>query len=70
MFDRWLDGEQIPSYMKEGRLHILSKDGTNMPPLPEIRSISMLPSITKFYEQVLVQKLNEESDKLGIMGEI
>ena len=44
---------------------MLSKDANNSayPAVGDIRVISILPAITKFYEQVLLNKLNQELEK-------
>lgn len=57
---KWVDGEELPTYMKTGRIFALSKDDTSFPELGNVRTISILPSIMKLYELVLLQFIKQE----------
>ena len=48
-----------------GRIFCLSKQETNYPEFGKIRTITILPVLTKLYELVLRQKLSSETKRLN-----
>ena len=63
--ERWINGDQtIPPYMTQAKTVFLSKDKNNSayPEVGDVRVISILPAVTKLYEQVLLKKINAQLD--------
>ena len=63
-FTQWLNGAKLPDYIKQGRVFCLSKETTAYPSLGKIRTITILPVLTKLYELVLQAKLQAETERL------
>lgn len=54
VFQAWYDGKEIPEFIKTGRIFALSKEETEYPRKGKIRTISILPALTKLYELVIL----------------
>lgn len=67
LFEGWLNGAEIPPHLKMGRIFCLSKQETNYPEFGKIRTITILPVLTKLYELVLRQKLSSETRRLNFV---
>ena len=68
--NNWLKNRsQIPGYLKTGRVISLSKEDTEYPTRGQIRTICILPSLTKLYELNLLHFLNKEAKRLGDIPE-
>jgi hypothetical protein len=57
VFQKWYDGKEIPEYIKVGRIFALSKEESEYPTQGKIRTITILPALTKLYELVVLQIL-------------
>ena len=57
---QWLDNGQIPEYLKQAKVIPLSKETTMFPQVGNIRTIAVLPAITKVYEKLILTRLQEE----------
>ena len=55
--------------MRTGNIFCLSKEPTEFPTVGAIRTISVLPAITKMYELLLLQFLNEEVKRINDIPE-
>ena len=53
-FNDWYNGTEIPRYLKAGRVFALSKEDTQFPTLGKIRTITILPALTKLYELTML----------------
>lgn len=70
VFEDWLNGEPLPTYMKTCRVVALSKeDGQQYPKLGKIRTIAVAPSVMKLYEKIIHQKLWKEIDRLHLIAD-
>ena len=49
----WLNGKPLPSYLKTGRIFCLSKEDSSYPQFGKIRTITILPVLTKLYELII-----------------
>ena len=56
-FAEWLNGARVPAYITTARVIFLSKEQTPYPAEGNVRTIAILPAITKLYELVLHRKL-------------
>ena len=65
-FTHWIQTSKIWSYMIIGRLILISKDKLETPTIENIRPITILPSIAKFFEQTILYNLERiaASDQL------
>ena len=54
VFEGWYNGAEIPRWVKQGRVCVLSKEETQYPRQGRIRTITILPAITKLYELVVL----------------
>lgn len=68
-FHAWLNGEDIPNYLKIGRIFVLSKEDSQFPQVGNIRTISILRALTKLYELTLLQHLEIEISRLNLIPE-
>ena len=60
-FNHWANSDSSPSYLNTVRLVGLSKEGNESTPATgNIRFIAIGNAIEKFYQTILLQKLNEE----------
>ena len=57
----------IPEYIKTGRIFVLSKTDSAYPPVGRIRTITILPALTKLYELVILQNLKAETKRLNFI---
>lgn len=64
IFSGWINGEQLPEYLKRGRVFCLSKEDAQFPKEGKIRTITILSTFFKLYELVVQKKLQEESKRL------
>ena len=62
-----MDGDNLPKYLKIGRIFALNKQDTSNLPVRSIKTISIHPYLIKFYELVLLQFLEEEEYKRIIL---
>ena len=60
VFNRWWNGQDLPAYLKVARIVSLSKDGTEAPPEGDIRTIAIIPQLTKVYETIIHSRLEEQ----------
>ena len=56
-FNKWLQTESYPSYLNTARVIPLSKEATEFPTLGAIRTIAVLPAVSKVFEKVLLSRL-------------
>ena len=61
VFNYWLNGGNIPKYLYSAKVTALTKDKklSVYPSVGDIRTIAVLPVITKLYETALLVKLKE-----------
>ena len=62
-FKSWLIEGNIPEYIMQGRWVLISKDKTECPALNDIRAISVLPAITKFFEAAIMHNFEKATYK-------
>lgn len=60
VFNDWYSGTSLPEYCRTGRIFCLSKELTEYPSVGAIRTISILPAVTKLYELMLIQLLKAD----------
>ena len=61
IFEKWINGEALPTYMTTTRVVFLSKEEGNPTPAEgKVRTIAISNAVFKLYEKVVFQKLNEE----------
>ena len=65
VFSNFLSNWKIPDYLITTKLIMISKDGTNTPPIDKIRPIGVLPSITKLFELSFINKIKKLTDYPG-----
>ena len=58
-FELYIHREEIPEYFMQAKLVLISKDGSDHPPIGKIRPISVLPSITKMFELSILHHLEQ-----------
>ena len=63
-----LNKDNIPDYLKEGRLGLLSKNRKTTASLDEIKPIAVLPQIMKVLEKAIKNKLEATGSKLLSVG--
>ena len=63
-----LNKDNIPDYLKEGRLVLLSKNRKTTASLDEIKPIAVLPQIMKVLEKAIKNKLEATGSKLLLVG--
>ena len=56
----WINGLPLPAYFTMAKTFLLSKEDTPYPKEGNVRIIAVLPSILKFYEQLLLKNLRSE----------
>ena len=52
-FKEWIIKGEIPDYLTQGRLILISKDNTKNPVINDTRPVTILPAITKFFETTI-----------------
>lgn len=67
-FQTLMDGAPPPGYMRIGLVFLLSKEDTNFPNKPNIRSIMIQNMLTKMYELILQQEMQKENQRLKILS--
>ena len=55
----WIRNSEIPDYLMEGRLVLISKDKTDIPKINDTRPITILPAITKIFETSILHNLEQ-----------
>ena len=55
----WIRNSEIPDYLMEGRLVLISKDKTDIPKIDDTRPITILPAITKIFETSILHNLEQ-----------
>jgi hypothetical protein len=69
IFEDWLNGAELPAYLKTTRVVTLSKEDEEIfPNHGKIRTIAVAPAITKLYEKIIHQKLWAEIDEKGLIA--
>ena len=53
----WIAENKIPSYLNIARMIPLSKEATAYPEVGNIRTIAVLPAISKIWEKILLKRL-------------
>ena len=67
-FTNWANNSSIPEYIKRARVIPLSKDDTDTPDYGQIRTIAILPALSKVFEKVVLKRLQKnlsESNSLS-----
>ena len=64
-FTRWLNDRTQPGYLAEARVIPLSKEETAYPSYGAVRTISILPIISKIYEKVIHERLKNNVKEQG-----
>ena len=59
----WINGLPLPEYFTIAKTFLLSKEDTPFPKQGNVRIIAVLPSILKFYEQLLLKNLRSELER-------
>ena len=60
-FNQWINGKELPPYLKRTRVIALSKEQDNpYPKMGKIRTIAVAPALMKVYEKTLCKKLNKQ----------
>ena len=57
VFSTWLSNRIYPEYLVEAKVVPLSKEPTPYPSFGQIRTISILPIVSKVYEKILLKRL-------------
>ena len=57
VFERWINGEQIPEYITTAKTFVLSKEKSQFPKQGNVRIISVLSSMMKLYELIILKHL-------------
>ena len=57
--NRWWNGAPLPKYLKQARIVALSKDGTERPSEGDIRTIAIVPQLTKVYETIVHRRIED-----------
>ena len=68
IFSNYIEKGIIPDYFMKARLVLLSKDGTNYPPIDKTRPISILPAITKLFELSILNKIYNVTESKQLNG--
>ena len=58
-FTEWLNHRSYPAYLNCARIIPLSKEPTDKPSYGAIRTISVLPTLSKVFEKVVLSRLNK-----------
>ena len=70
VFESWLNGHEIPKYVKTTRIVALSKEENNpYPEVGKIRTIAVSSAVTKLYEKIILQKLQPEITRCNLISE-
>ena len=64
-FTEWLRLRTVPAYCKSARIIPLSKEKTEFPAFGNIRTISILPIISKIFEKIMQKRLRHQLQELG-----
>lgn len=56
----WINNSSIPNYLKHARSIALSKSSSCYPKVGEIRTISILPALSKIVERIINLKIEKE----------
>lgn len=59
IFNEWLHGKKVPKYLNKAKIFVLSKDkeSPEFPKVGMVRTIAVLPCISKLYESCILAKL-------------
>ena len=57
IFCKWIQNNNISSYLMRGKLILISKDKTDCPKIENTRPITILPAITKLFESSILHNL-------------
>jgi hypothetical protein len=63
-YNCWIRKGNIPQYASTARVVALSKTGSPYPPKGQIRTISILPAITKIYEKAILARMTQSNSEL------
>ena len=69
VMQQWLNGKPLPRYVTTAKTFFLSKESSEYPETGNVRIISVLPSITKLYELVLLERLEDQIKIHGLISE-
>ena len=64
-FTEWSNINHFPPYMKKAKIICLSKEATALPSAGQVRTIAVLPVVSKVFEKLLLSKLKEEITAKG-----
>ena len=59
IFSQFLRNGKVPDYLMMAKLILISKDDTNTSTIDKVRSIGVLPVITKLFELSIINKLKK-----------
>jgi hypothetical protein len=68
VFIRWWTKKSTPSYLKNARIIALSRTTSSCLTLGQVRTISILPEISKVFEQCILTKLEEEIENKNLIS--
>jgi hypothetical protein len=68
-FTNSLTKGSLPSYFKTARVVPISKTSSPFPPYPDIRTLAILPAITKLYEQCILTLLQKEITERNLLSD-
>ena len=63
-FKEWIIKGEIPDYLTQGRLILISKDNTKNPVINDTRPVTILPAITKFFETTILHNLEKATKSI------
>lgn len=66
IFTHWLDGDNIPQYLKCAKVITLSKTDSPCPPVGQIRPIAILPTLYKLFETVVHDRILSSMEELNL----